>query len=260
MTDALSALDLDSVPGTVSVQVGGWRRPPAFARAEHETHYAASTMKLAVLGALFATGEDLDTRVPVVNEFESAVPGAGRFSCDPAEDGDAETWDLLGRSASLRWLARRMIVRSGNLATNILLSRLGTGPVTEFWRAAGARHSAVGRLIEDRAAARAGITNPVTAADLTVLLHAVAHGEPLSLLLAQEVRDDLAAGLPPNAVIAHKNGWVTGVRHGAGLVLPPDAPPYTVVVCTTSELPQAAACRLVARVAAASWADRHSYA
>jgi beta-lactamase class A len=51
----------------------------------------------------------------------------------------------------------------------------------------------------------------------------------------------------------------------AGVVYPDDAPPYTLVVCATTPLARApgaavpdAACRLVARVAAASWADRRS--
>ncbi|HET8682093.1 MAG TPA: serine hydrolase, partial [Micromonosporaceae bacterium] len=86
--------------------------------------------------------------------------------------------------------------------------------------------------------------------------------EMTEVLLAQEHRDDLAAGLPPDVPVAHKSGWVRGVRHGAGVVYPADAPPYAIVCCTTT--PLAAndegdeACRLVARVAAASWADRHA--
>ena len=70
----------------------------------------------------------------------------------------------------------------------------------------------------------------------------------------------LIAGLPPGTRIAHKNGWIPGVRHGAGVVFPDDAAPYTIVVCTSTSLAvnehNDAACQLVARIAAASWADR----
>lgn len=83
----------------------------------------------------------------------------------------------------------------------------------------------------------------------------------LDVLLAQERREDLAAGLPPGTRVAHKNGWVTGVRHGAGVVFPRDAPAYAIAVCTTIPVGEVAArfdpCALVARISAAAWADRH---
>jgi beta-lactamase class A len=267
---ATAVAALDQVPGTVSVWCGPVGGPPRVTRAADLPHVAASTMKVAVLAALYRSGIDLDTEVPVVNEFDSAAPGAGRFGCDPAEDGDPEPWRRIGRTAPLRWLARRMIVRSSNLATNVVLAHVGLPAVDSIWRLVGAGHSVVGRGIEDRAAASAGIGNEVTASDLATLLGAIARGDPalvgapemLQTLLAQERRDDLAIGLPAGTPIAHKNGWIRGVRHSAGVVYPPDAPAYTVVVCATTPLAGAGplpdpACRLLARLAAASWADRH---
>ena len=84
----------------------------------------------------------------------------------------------------------------------------------------------------------------------------------LDVLLAQEHREDLAAGLPEGTRIAHKSGWVRGVRHGAGLVLPDDAPPYLIAVCATTDLAgddqvEDDACRLLAHVSARVWAARH---
>jgi beta-lactamase class A len=88
----------------------------------------------------------------------------------------------------------------------------------------------------------------------------------LDVLFAQEHREDLAAGLPEGTRIAHKNGWVRGVRHGAGVVFPDDAPPYAIVVCTTTDLADGGptgeeaeddACRLIARISADAWAGRH---
>jgi beta-lactamase class A len=276
MTTQLSALDaeLAAVPGTVSVWCGPLGGPPAYERLADATHYAASTMKVAVLAAVYRADEagalDLDTPVTVSNDFASAAPAAPRFGCSREYDSDAVVWDRLGETVPLRWLARRMIVRSSNLATDIVLSYVGLPAVGEVWRLAGARHSVTGRGIEDYAAREAGITNLVTAADLAALLSAIATRalagpdacrEMLDVLIAQEHREDLAAGLPPGTRVAHKGGWVHGVRHGAGVVFPGDTPPYAVVVCTTSGLATGAerddpACRLVARVAAASWADR----
>jgi beta-lactamase class A len=261
--------DLTEVPGTVSVWYGPLGGPPTYARLPDEPHYAASTMKVAVLAAVYREVSDVDILVEVRNEFRSALAGAPAFGNRRNYDGDEAVWERLGGTASLRWLARRMIVRSSNLATNLCLSTVGLDAVSAVWRDAGARCSVVGRCIEDRAAREAGIANLVSAADLAALLSAIALGaiaeperchEMIDVLLAQEMVEDLAAGLPPGTRIAHKNGWVTGVRHGAGVVFPDDAPPYAVVCCTSTALPDDQARRLVARVAAASWADRHATA
>ncbi|HEX6500622.1 MAG TPA: serine hydrolase [Micromonosporaceae bacterium] len=282
--------ELAEVPGTVSVWCGPVDDPiPAYARLEDEPHYAASTMKVAVLAALYRTAEagglDLDAEIPVRNEFVSALDGAGTFGCDQGYDNDDEVWQRVDGTATPRWLARRMITRSSNLATNVLLAAVGLGAVADVWRVCAARTSVVGRGIEDYAARDAGIDNLVTARDLAALLGALAtgadpstvgDGEPLAgprscremldVLAAQEHRDDLAAGLPDGTRIAHKNGWIDGVRHSAAIVYPTDAPQYTLVVCTTTPLADGSgdgaggdpACRLLARIAAASWADRQN--
>ncbi|SCG45960.1 serine hydrolase [Micromonospora coxensis] len=278
---------LDRVPGTVSAYVGRLDAPPTWTRQAGATHYAASTMKVAVLLALHRAAEagelDLDAPVAVANEFDSALPGAPRFCCARHYDNDEAVWERLGDTAPLRWLAHRMIVRSSNLATNIVIGHVGLPAVARAWGLAGARHSVTGRGIEDFAARDAGITNLVTAADLAALLAGLAGGAHrpgplaspagcaamLDVLLAQEHREDLAAGLPEGTRIAHKNGWVRGVRHGSGVVFPDDAPPYVIAVCTTTDLADGGpsgeeveddACRLIADVSATVWAARHDLA
>jgi beta-lactamase class A len=300
---------LASVPGTVSIWCARLGEPPRYARAEHVAHYAASMMKLGVLAALHRRAEagrvDLDTPVPVRNTYTSAHPGSPAYACRRDYDNDDAVWDRLGGQASLRWLAERMIVRSSNLATNLVLEHVGAPAATQAWRVAGAEHSVVARGIEDASAAAAGITNLVTAADLGALLDAVALGAQahtaqthssqtstaqtttaqahsaragttqlasppacaamLATLSAQEMVEDLAAGLPPGTRVAHKNGWVSGVRHAAGINCPGDAPPFVLAVCATTPLAATPpttnrhddeACQLVARIAATAWSDR----
>ncbi|MBY8872653.1 class A beta-lactamase-related serine hydrolase [Micromonospora sp. PLK6-60] len=274
---------LDGVSGTVSAYVGRLGAASAWTRRADATHYAASTMKVGVLVALHRAAEagaiDPDAPVPVTNEFDSAQPGAPRFGCDRNYDNDEAVWARVGATAPLRWLAHRMIVRSSNLATNIVIGHLGLPAIAQVWTLAGARHSVTGRGIEDFAAREAGITNLVTAADLAALLGGLALGARrpgplaapagcaamLDVLFAQEHREDLAAGLPDGTRIAHKNGWVRGVRHGAGVVFPDDAPPYAIAVCTTTDLADGGpdgegtddACELIADVSARVWAARH---
>jgi beta-lactamase class A len=245
-----------AVPGTVSVWCG--TDAPWYTRAEHVPHYAASMMKVAVLLAAQHAHEagtlDLDKPVPVTDRFASAAPGAPDYVLAPAPDDDPLVWRSLHGAAPLRWLAERMIVRSSNLATNIVLAHVGIGSADREWALAGARHSRIGRGIEDAAARAAGITNEVTAADLGALLDAATRADRwvMATLAATEHRDDLAAGLPPGTRIAHKSGWVTGVRHGAAVVEPAGGRRYLLVVCTTTALPDVAARRLLARVAAVS--------
>ncbi|MDP9240011.1 MAG: class A beta-lactamase-related serine hydrolase [Actinomycetota bacterium] len=265
---ALSAVGrrLDAGGGTVSV----WYGPPGgaavYARLPAAPHHAASTIKLALLVAVYRLADtgclDLNSTVRVRPEFAS-VSGA-RFRLDRGYDNDEEPWERLGESASLRWLAGRMIVRSSNLATNLLLDQVGLPAVAEALVACGARDSAMRRPICDDAAASAGTSNVVTAADLAAVLGALADGraaspaacaEMLEVLAAQEYLDGIPAGLPPATQVASKGGWVDEVLHDAALVRPDDAPPYVLVVCTTGV---AGAADLIPEIAAATWADRHS--
>jgi beta-lactamase class A len=290
MTTAPTLASLDAyltvLPGTISVWCGpAGATTPAYARLADEAHYAASTMKAAVLAALYRAAEagtlDLDAPVPVANDFASAKPRAPRFTNDQGYDQDDDVWALLGGVSTLRWLARRMIVRSSNFATNLVLAHVGVPAVAEVLRIVGVTRMRVERGIEDADAREAGIDNIVTARDLALLLGVIAvdaaGGDAgdrerlaapatceamLEVLFAQEHMEDLGAGLPPGTRIAHKNGWITGVRHGAGIVFPDDAPPYAIVVCTTTPLADTEdgddACTLIAQLAAASWADRHA--
>jgi beta-lactamase class A len=290
LSDALDA-ELAAAPGTVSVYAGRPGAAPAYTRLPDVTHYAASTMKVAVLAALHRAADagrlDLDAPVPVRNAFTSALPGAPEFRCRRDHDNDDAVWERLDRPAPLGWLATRMIVRSSNLATNLVLAHVGLSAVAEVWALAGAAHSVTGRGIEDAAAREAGITNVVTAHDLAALVSAITlgavddhghgHGDSgdgdhriaspaacramLDVLLAQEYREDIVDGLPPGTRVAHKNGWVEGVRHGVGMVFPDDAPAYAVAVCTTTALADDEdgddeACRLIARVSAEVWQAR----
>lgn len=258
---------LEGTPGLVSVSLGRLGAAPACTRLPDAPHYAASMMKVAVLVAVYRAADagtvDLDAPVPVVNDFASALGDGSRYAGDPGYDNERDVWDRLGGGAPARWLARRMIVRSSNLASNLLVALVGPPAVAEAWRLAGATGSVTARGIEDRAARAAGLDNTVTAADLARLLSGVAAGtvagrrscaEMLGVLAAQEHRADLALGVPAGVRVAHKSGWVTGVRHSAGVVLPDDAPPYVLAVCTTGGPDDAGA--LIARLSRLAWVAR----
>ncbi|MGP3984495.1 serine hydrolase [Streptomyces sp. KR80] len=261
-TAALPA-SFDTVCAMLSVYAGQLGAAPCLGRSPDRTYYAASMMKVAVLAALHRNGHNLDVQVPLRNAFVSAVPGP-RFAITPDWEVDPETWGRLGKRASLRWLARRMIAHSSDLAANTLLEQVGIDAVNEIWSLAGAQHSITRRGIQDAAARAAGVTNLVTAADLARLLCWLP-SELLDLLAANVHRVDLAAGLPAGTRVAFKNGWVQGLRHSAGIVFPHDAPPYVLAICYSGSLARGRAvgdpaARLLARISADIWSRRHSLA
>jgi beta-lactamase class A len=265
LTDFLSVLPS---AGTFSLYAGPVDGPAVVESAARVPHYAASTMKVALVVAAYRLSDagalDLDQPVEVHDEFESAVPGK-TFQMDRADDSDPEPWGRLGESVALRWLCYRSIVRSSNLATNLVLERVCLDAVADALKACGATDSRIVRGIEDCFARDAGRDNLVTARDLAMTLRALSAGEAaskescdeiLQILAAQQINDGIPAGLPAETRVAHKSGWVTGISHDAAVVYPPDTDPYLFVMCTTSDLEPAAALDVLARGAAASWADR----
>lgn len=243
-------------------------------READRRHPAASTMKLPVLVALHAQAAaghlDLDTSVPVSAVTPSVVPGE-QVTVTQDYDNDDQPWDRLGQPVSLRWLSERAIVRSSNLATNLLLQHVGLPAVAQVLARAGAAHSHVRRGIQDLASLQAEpqAGNVVTAADLAALLRALSTGrllpsgateEVLHLLSRVEDDDAIPAGLPAGTWCAHKPGWIDGACHDAALVRPAGEQPFVLVVLTRADLPEEAAFRLVADLTRACWDARAALA
>ena len=256
--------------GTVSVWLGDILGAPTYARDEDAQHYAASTMKLPLLVAAYRRAErreiDLDTEIPVHNQFRSAFDGSP-FALRRDDDQDEETWERLGERLSVRELVRHMIVRSGNLATNLVLERVGTREVVAVLADAGCSPATVlPRGIEDTAAREAGLDNLVTAADLARVMCGIA-GRTLAedgtceaverVLAQQEHLDKIPPGLPSGTYVANKTGWVDGVAHDVALVRP-DGTAFVLSVCTTMDVPEAEANALISEISRLIWEGRAS--
>ena len=61
---------------------------------------------------------------------------------------------------------------------------------------------------------------------------------------------------------ASKNGWVTGIRHGAMIVYPEDSSPYVLVACASTPLARSSegddpVCRTFAQLSEIVWNLRH---
>jgi len=223
--------------------------------------HAASTMKLPVMIQIFRDADAgllaLDDSLTVHTAFPSLVPGAA-FTVGREDDSDSTLYALVGRNRSVRDLLELMITRSSNLATNILIERVGASRAQASARSLGAWSIQVLRGVEDGAAYRAGLNNTTTARDLGVLLGAIATGRAasraacdsmLAILGRQEFNEGIPVGLPPGTHVAHKTGWIGGVvYHDAGVVYPPRGGSYVLVVLTGGIKEDSVAHNLVADV------------
>src|SRR5882724_1709462 len=211
---------------------------------EHVSFHAASTMKVPVMMELFsqATAKQisLDSKLVVKNEFKSIVDGSP-FTLDEKSDGDPDAYKLIGQEVSYRDLIQRMITRSSNLATNILIEKVGADNVMKLMKQLKANDIKVLRGVEDGKAFEKGLNNTTTAYDLMILLRTIAQkkvpspaacDEMLKILLAQEFNTGIPAGLPDGTKVAHKTGSITKIRHDAAIVYPADKSPYVLVVLT----------------------------
>lgn len=229
------------------LQVGGQRR-----------YHAASTMKVPVLIELARRVDGGDFRwdqpIPVRNRFRSIVDGSP-YSLDAAGDSDSTLYRQSGQTIPLAILARLMIVRSSNLATNLIIELLDPTRVDATAHALGADSIQVRRGVEDQKAFDQGLNNTTTARDLAVLLQAIATGKAAgrpssdtlrALLLDQEFRNGIPAGIPVGVQVANKTGWITAIAHDAAIVYPPGRGPYVLVILTRGFAQEPAAERLMA--------------
>lgn len=209
--------------------------------------HAASTIKLAVLLGVYAAihrGTLLpQSRLHVRNRFRSAYDGSS-FRVLSERDADSEVQSAIGKTLRVGELARHMIIRSSNLATNLLLDLLGIG----FLQRVLEEHSLTGidlrRGVEDELAFEHGINNRVTADGLVQLLRLIGEERAFSPALSrsmlevlheQEFRSGIPAGLPAGARVAHKTGEISTIAHDAGIVYLPKRKPYVIAVLTEWE-------------------------
>ncbi len=206
--------------------------------------HAASTMKtpvmLEVLRRVDEGSLNLSDELPVKNEFRSAVDGSTfSIGLDPVDDGP--TMAYLGKSAPLEFLVREMIVRSSNLATDIVLSHVGPEAVQRFTDALGAPTVKVRRCVEDSKAYEKGLNNETDAAGMGTVMEAAVRTSKLSasskakaweILTGQTFNDQIPAGLHPQsgAVVGHKTGSISSVQHDAAVVRLPGGREYVLVL------------------------------
>jgi beta-lactamase class A len=249
LREVLEKLARESKARAVAVALLDFESGFRFSLAGDRWFHAASTIKLAVLLAIFRAADEgrlrLDDSLHVRNRFVSAADGSP-FRVDPSSDAMPELYQKIGRTAKISALTEGMIVASSNLATNLLLDFLGVEYARKILRDAQVSGVELRRGVEDRAAHEKGIDNEATADGLLTLLSALrgdflkkeSKEQAIHVLLAQRFNSMIPAGLPAHATVAHKTGEISTACHDVGIVYLPEREPYIAVILTEFDAEQ----------------------
>lgn len=206
--------------------------------------HPASTMKMCVMMEVFRQAQvgllSLDDRLEIYNSFKSIVDGSD-FILSIADDSEVTLYKRIGETETIRELNRLMIVRSSNLATNILMDRVSIERVDAYMKELGISEVNIIREIEDNKAYRLNMNNSCSARGLTSMMRLIAEGRVVSkeaceemvrVMLGQEFNESIPALLPADVKVAHKTGWTGNFFHDTGIVFPPNRKPYVISLLT----------------------------
>ena len=210
-----------------------------FSRADDVFH-AASTMKIPVMIELFHQVREgkvkLEDPLVVKNEFHSLADGS-IYTLDPADDSETDLYKAVGQTRTLNRLCELMITVSSNLATNLLVEKLGVENIRATVHALHADGMSVLRGVEDNKAYDKGMNNTTTARGLLILLEVIATGravdpdssrQMIEILARQKFNEAIPAGVPSGMRVAHKTGELTKIHHDAAIVYAPR--PFVLVI------------------------------
>ena len=190
---------------------------------------SASLIKLFIMAEAFAriTDGDIDAAEVVAFREADRVGGAGILQWLPA-----------GTCRTLIELVELMITESDNIATNLLIDRLGAGAINARIHKMNCHSTCLRRHMMDFAAAAEGRENMTSATDTAKALVQIfqtrrinsAAGQSMPEILGRQTdRCKIPLLLPEGTVCQHKTGELPGAEHDAGIVYSP-AGPYVVAI------------------------------
>ena len=223
--------ELKAFPGKVSLYYKNLETGDTMALEEDYPHYAASVIKVPIMVEAFRQfeGKTAAKDETVILKDSDRVPPSGVL-----------TFMHSGLTPSLMDLVWLMITISDNVATNLLINRLGVDAIQKTMEGMGLKNSRIERKLFDRAATDAGKNNYITARDMGELLQQMHSGrlvsqkasdEMLEVMLAQQFNSKIPFLLPPDVDVAHKTGEVENVSHDVAIVYAES--PYILCLCSS---------------------------
>jgi beta-lactamase class A len=253
---AVSLAYLGALPGYIAVHARTMGDdPPLVAYHDGEPFPTASTIKVLIMTAAFRAMDEgtIAPTAPIPIHASDMV-------------GGSEIYDKVkpGTRFPLISLVDAMIKQSDNTAANALISHFGFETINAVCLSAGMTGTHLRRHFLDWAAIVRHNENVSTARDMGALLYQIERGSRegldtiakaqscramIEIMLGQEDRDKIPAGLPPGTQVANKTGEITGVRNDVAIVEPFGDVPYVLVVMTKELRDYAAGVAAIRRVA-----------
>jgi len=182
---------------------------------------AASLIKIPIMVASFKAVEDgrLDLQEKYVLRRPDRVGGSGLLRRMRN-----------GRTFTYGELIDYMVTHSDNIATNVIIKRLGLDYIRNVLKELDLKDTVLNRLMMDFRAREEGLENYTSAREMTWLLEMIYHrrclnawisDKCLDVLKRQRINDRLPRFLPREAMVAHKTGQEREVCHDAGIVFSP---------------------------------------
>lgn len=164
-----------------------------------------------------------------------------------------------GTARTVMELVELMITESDNIATNLLIERLGMDRINARIQALECPESVLRRRMMDFDAAAAGLENLTSVIDVARVLAALHQGcclDPASdrqmcdILERQTDRCKIPLLLPPDTICRHKTGELPGAEHDAGIILAADSCYVLAIMCDNLPDP-AKGCQTIAELSRA---------
>ena len=237
-TVAVSDL-VDAFPGIIGIYCRTLTdAPPAVSVRATETFPAASIIKLTVMLTVYrayerGTAKPTDDITLLPGDITEGAPILG-----DAHSGQRWPLDLL---------VRAMIKFSDNIASNALISHFGFAAINETIHKAGMTGTVLARHFAGSVPPGRANLNVTTPRDIGTLLYEIERGAHegittvatpascramINVLLGQQYREMIPAGITRKVQIANKTGELDYVRSDAAIVDPFGEFPYILVILT----------------------------
>lgn len=248
---------VERIPGITGVYARTFKDTPLVAIRDGEPFAAASVIKLAIMLTAYRAF-DAGTASPSdkVKLRAADIIGGSDFLAGSHP----------GEAFSLQQLIRAMIQVSDNAASNTLITAFGMEAINATAIKAGLTGTHLGRHFADVVPAWRVSQNVTTPRDMATLMFGLERGSRegldtiarsascramIGILLGQEDRNKIPAGLPPGTPIANKTGEIDGVRNDIAIVNPYGDTPFVLAVMTKELRDTSAGNRGIAAIARA---------
>ncbi len=212
---------LSSFHGEVGLVVKDLKTGWTFLHNDEVLFPAASLIKIPIMVACFKAFQEglLDLNEKYVLERKDRVSGSGILRRMRN-----------GRTFNYEELIDYMVSHSDNIATNVLIEKLGFDYINGIFRELGLKETVLNRKMIDFKARENGLENYTSAREMAELLEDIYSGRALTpeiserclkILKEQKINDRLPRYLPREAMVAHKTGLEREVCHDAGIVFSP---------------------------------------